>query len=771
MNKMSDYKKYALISFFLGMALFIIPLLSFIAQNGMPFFYWGDFNVQQIPFFVHNHQDLHNFSLPEYDFNAGTGHDYIGAYGFYNLFSPFTLLAALLPESTILYIYPFLMMLKMGVCSLNAFIYVSRFCKNHDYAVIGALLYTFSGYQMVNMVFHYMDGIAFFPLLLYALEAAVTEKKRGLFAAVVAVCAFTNYYIFAIEVIFLVIYFLVRLTDSSFRINIKDFICLAIESIIGIMAAGIVMLPAIYSLMENPRFTDSVEGITNLLVYETPWRYLRILQSIFIPPDVQGYTNFFPDFKGEYPHGSRWSSQAMYLPLFGISGVAAYIQANKKNWMSKLTFICIIVAFVPALNNLFSLGSTLYYARWMFAPTLIMSLMTACALEKSPEKFKLGLIINAAAAVIIAVFTLIFPMEKLALWENNVYYNNLQKWIQIVLTIIGIILAAVMLFKMKKDDTYSQKILVFTALFAFGFTEINLLFGLGEERRPLEMADRFTAYPSEYADTDYGFRFAGSELYCNINLMSDNMDVYTFNSTINPSLNDYCTAVDIYDQDLFSTPASLDLLSAKYIVSGSKLDSSVPQELIDTLTHIESKDGYSLYENPDFIPMGFCYDYFISEEELFRLDAEARNAFMLKAIVIEDTESASGYLEKISSDEIRPLTENEISDQCRKRAEAAAHSFKTSDDRCTAEITLEQPELVFFSIAYSDNFTAYVDGQETDIIRANIGFMAVPVSAGTHTIELVYDSPARNIGSIMSVIGLISIAAYWCICNLKKKKV
>ena len=72
-----------------------------------------------------------------------------------------------------------------------------------------------------------MDGIAFFPLLLYALEAAVTEKRRGLFGLAVALCALTNYYLFVIEVIFVILYFLVRLTDETFRIGAKDFFCLA----------------------------------------------------------------------------------------------------------------------------------------------------------------------------------------------------------------------------------------------------------------------------------------------------------------------------------------------------------------------------------------------------------------------------------------------------------------------------------------------------------------------------------------------------------------
>ena len=47
-----------------------------------------------------------------------------------------------------------------------------------------------------------------------------------------------------------------------------------------------------------------------------------------------------------------------------------------------------------------------------------------------------------------------------------------------------------------------------------------------------------------------------------------------------------------------------------------------------------------------------------------------------------------------------------------------------------AEITLKKDNLVFFSVPYDDGFTAYVNGEETDIIRVDEGLMAVSGSGG-----------------------------------------
>ncbi len=764
------YRKYLLLSFALGAALFIIPALSFILQNGFPFIYYGDFNAQQIPFTLSIHKDMRELSIPEYDFNAGTGLDYIGAYGFYNLFSPYTLLYAIIPEGALLYTMPFMIMLKMGVCSVCAFIYISRFCKNSDYAVAGALIYTFSGYQMVNFLFHYMDAISFFPLLLASLEAAVTEKKRGYFGAAAALCAFTNYYIFGIEVIFLILYFIIRLTDKSFRINIKDFFCLAAESLLGALAAGIVLFPALECLLENPRFSSSFESVSDMFLYETPWRYARILQAIFIPPDIQGYTNFFPDFEGGYPNGSRWSSQSLYLPLFGASGVIAYIIKNKKSWSSRLVMCCVIFAFIPVLNSAFSMGNALYYARWMFAPTLIMALMTACALDECTEEFKYGLAASGIFTAALTVFTLVLPMEKLSLWKAGAYYSDPQKWSQIAISLLGTAAGVLIIFKLKRDETYSQKVLAVTAAFVFLFSEANLLFGIGEERYPDMVQASYKNYPSEQFDDNYGSRAAATEFYDNINLIFDKMSIDSFNSTVNPYVMRYCELLGMEKQDISKDFASCCLCSAKVLITQKNKSQSLQPGFSEKFQYIESYEKYMIFENPCFIPIGFCYDYCISEDDLLTLDTEARSEFMLKAMVVEDTNAVSDYLLATDNSEITALSDEEFEAECKKRAAVSAYSFKTDGDSCTAEITVGKPELVFFSIAYDEDFTAYVDGKETEIINANIGFMAVPVSEGTHTVELVYNSTARNIGTVSTISGTLLLAIYCTCLNFRKIK-
>lgn len=762
-NAKASNFKYFILMFALGCGIFLLAALPFASQSDGIFYFYGDFNSQQVPFTV---DFAGGFSVPEFDFNAGTGMDYLNAYSFYNLFSPFTLIFRIFPKNAAVYIFPFVIALKFGFCAANAYIYISRFCRTDAYAALGALLYTFSGYTMVTFVYHYLDALVFFPLLLAALEAAVTEKRRGVFAVAATVCAFTNYYIFGIEAIFLILYFLLRLTDQGFRITRTDFLCLAAETVLGLAAAGIVLVPAVSYMLNSPRLDSHFTGLGDMLLYEPPWRYGRIFQAIFIPSDLQGYTNFFPDFEGPYPAGSRWSSQALYIPVFGISGATAYISTNKKSSFARLMVICAVISLVPMLNSIFSLGNSSYYARWMFAPTLVMACMTARALENDPKRFKAGLIINGAAVAALTLFSFIFPIDKLSMWKTGAYYSHPQKYFQLVFAAAGLIIAALLLFGTKRDGQFPLKMLVMVSAAAFVFTEMTILFGMGDTRYQETAVTAFTESPA-IEESEYGKRICTEENLINRNLIWGIPSTYTFNSITPRGIYDYCSAAGIGTDDLNSSYASQCLMSAKEMIVcrlpvyseedyTEKVGQTIPEEYVPYYI----QEHYAVYENPNFIPIGFCYDSCISEEDFLSLDKETRKTLMLKIMVVEDTDAVSDYLEKTDISKLHCLSNTEFAEECAARAKQSAHSFKTDKNSYTAEITLENPELVFFSVIYDKNFTVYVDGTETEAVKANFGFQAIPVPAGTHTVRAVYHSPERDAGEVCSAVGTGGLAVY-----------
>ena len=78
----------------------------------------------------------------------------------------------------------------------------------------------------------------------------------------------------------------------------------------------------------------------------------------------------------------KWASVAGWLPMFGMTGVIAYLQLKKRDWIKKLICLLILFAFVPVLNSMFQmLNSSIYYTRWYYMFVLILVLATIRAVE------------------------------------------------------------------------------------------------------------------------------------------------------------------------------------------------------------------------------------------------------------------------------------------------------------------------------------------------------------------------------------------------------
>jgi uncharacterized membrane protein YfhO len=78
-------------------------------------------------------------------------------------------------------------------------------------------------------------------------------------------------------------------------------------------------------------------------------------------------------------------------------------------------------------------------------------------------------------------------------------------------------------------------------------------------------------------------------------------------------------------------------------------------------------------------------------------------------------------------------------------------------------ITARTPGLVFLSVPFSVGWHATVDGKPVKILQANLGFMAVPVSAGDHAIELHYTTPGLLSGAIITFVTLAGLVAWWAV--------
>lgn len=159
-------------------------------------------------------------------------------------------------------------------------------------------------------------------MLLIALEERVNNNRRGVFALAVALMAMLNYFFFAGQVVFVLVYFLFRCTCKDFHITRRKFFSIALESIIGVLLSAVLLLPSCLTILENNRVTERLYGM-NMVAYSDRTRIIRIIQSFFMIPDVPARPNLFST------DSAKWASIGGYLPLFGMTGVIGFLGTRK----------------------------------------------------------------------------------------------------------------------------------------------------------------------------------------------------------------------------------------------------------------------------------------------------------------------------------------------------------------------------------------------------------------------------------------------------------
>ena len=363
-------------------AIFFLP---FYILDGGFFHYAGDFNSQQISFYRYMNGFVKGAGYPDSTFAGAPrntfswatdlGSGVMNAYSFYLYGSPFFWLSVLLPQSWLPYMMVPLLVLKFGVAGGGAYLYLRRYVKNANYAVLGACLYALSGFAVYNVFFnHFVDVVALFPYLLWALDEAIYEDRHGLFAFWVAVNLLNNYFFFVGQVIFLCIYFVCKLTAKDFRLTGRKFGHLLWESVLGVAMGCLLLFPAVLSLLQNPRTIDLSSG-WGFLTYSKPQQYLAILLSWVLPPDSPYMTSIWSEGI------IKWTSMTAYLPLCSLAGVVAYWRARQGDSKKRIIAVCMVFALVPILNSAFYALNSSYYARWFYMPVLILAAMTVSAWE------------------------------------------------------------------------------------------------------------------------------------------------------------------------------------------------------------------------------------------------------------------------------------------------------------------------------------------------------------------------------------------------------
>lgn len=777
----------------------IIILLSNVIYNHGVYLYADDYFKQQIPFYFHS-VDVVNRLGVGWDWLTDLGSDFLTSYSFYLSGSFFFWIISWIKGQAIIYVMPIMLALKVSIGACGAFAYIKQYVKNERAAIMGAFLYAFSGFQLTVLVYnHFYDITALFPFLLLAFDSLVKENKRGVFALIVGITAITNYYFFVGIVIFTVIYYIVKCVKKEFAFTLKSFCFIVIESCIGIGMASVILLPTFLLISGANRLGDTLYGI-HLLSYEDYTIIPKLIQSIFIMPDPLSGATLFRSSDGR----NTWTVVSLYLPLFTITGVAVYIKNNSREWISTLLKICFIIMLIPVLNSAFSMFNSQYYARWFFMPVLIMCLATAKSIDLEYD-FKYGIKVEAIGVCALAVIACLpdkvdaEPADLSEMLNPSVQIDKVVKffsmspvpevfWQYIAFALISLMFIWIYDHEKNKDRKILKKIsavMVAFVIITYSVHINNAVFQLGVDgdewynasvgfTPEIEDHDTFRVMHTNNNDSNFSMIWGYMNAGCYHSVEPNESDEFFYHVQGSQRV----MQSDYY----FNDYPVCGLLSVKYIFNastGDDLNVETRPFRLNGYSLYDKQGSYYIYQNDHFVPFGFVYDYCIDDntlENYLNKNLESGNKYqykkyaMLRALVLDkaDIEKYRDYITPLPDNMLDGLNENTYFADCDKRSENVCSSFGYNSKGYCAEITVENPSLVYFSVPCSDGWTAKVNGKDVEIIKAHYGLTAVAVEKGENSIEFTYNTPGLKEGIIISILS-ISLWGIYMIINKKKR--
>lgn len=771
----SRYWRVFGLCFLVAAALFLPHCIADAVWGGGYFHYAGDFNDQQNNFYQYANAFVKEGGTFSWATDLGSG--FVNSYSFYLLGSPFFWLTLWVPSRLMPWMMVPLLCLKMALAGGGGYLWARRWVRNEDWSMVAGCLYAFSGFTVYNIFFnHFLDVVALFPYMLASLDDAVLDGKRGWFPFWVALNLVNNYFFFAGQAVFLILYFLCMLAGRAYKVGPRRFAVLAWETLLGCAMGCVLLIPAGLSLIHNPRTIDPYNGYGYLL-YGNSQQYGAILYSAFLMPDA-------PYFKDMFQEGIlKHTSMTVYLPLVGIVGGIAFCRGRRSHPFTYIMKAGILCAFVPVLNSAFYALNSSYYARWYYMPVLVLCGATAYVLARPhlaghqvPRAWRLVALVTLSAAA----FALVPNTDEDGNFQLGVVDLQPRFWGIFAVSVLGVGLFW-LLWKLSHHRRAWPRVMLAGILafsFLYGTVHLSLTKYPQWQTDGNLIAETYdsVAEIEELLPEDSFYRLDAYGAHNNLGLWFDKSCLQFFNSTVAPSIMEFYPEVGV-TRDVNSKPdvqnyALRGLLSVRYTLVAKDSVEDWNGENLTGWTLCGETDAYQIYHNDNWVPMGFTYEYYVTPEQLETVPQEERAQILMRALLLEEdqVETYAGLLEPLPEEELARRDAETYAADCADRRASAVTSFTATNTGFTARTNYADQELVFFSVPWDAGFTATVNGVPTVVEKVDNGLMAILVPAGEAEIQCTYHTPGLGLSAGISLAGVAVYGVYILLLYRRRKR-
>ncbi len=770
---MMKMKKYGLLKIgVLSAFMMLLMMLPSMLQNHGIFIIRGDYVDQYIPRLIRSREILTS---------GGASWDWFNFLG--NSFNKINILFStnavclLFPSNLIPYAVTYLHLIRVALIAMASYAYFRYMLREEKHAFLGALLYTFSSYTFVNMEFmQFLEALWAFPLLLLSVEKFFRDEKYKyqLILAVFLSCA-SSFYFFVFSTLSFGIYFLCRFFLSEEwkpKRNAKYFFRAVLEYCIGFFCAFLIFAPFLYSLFHSSGSTGDIgnSGISFPNLFVDSGIFSRIF-SVLVP----GASNRFSTFGY-----STWTSRGVYLPIFGISLVlAAFLKKEFPKWARLLAFFGFLCIFIPGICLVFNMFSSASYTRHGYGAVLFLVLVSMLFLEYYDVKAmkKSAWLVLGGLILLLGIYYLMdFVLgshSRISFLLHGRGGEEGTGWVYSVFVLVWSAIMYLCLLGFVYSKEISKRVIpimvVVILIYGCSYTTMNLRSDFLLDYFPESTIDLKTQVERYFVDKpkmedENDYRIDASKQLNNYAYTVKKPSIAIFESVRSAYSDELCDYLNYHNGGVRIFPKDHDnetrtLLGVKYYYDVYPED-KLP--IPDGFTYLKTDNDIDIYQNENFMGMGFSYDSYLSRTEFDKMAENKENCadIMLNTLVVEDEEIP--YVQEF----LKPYQEGQLDSE-----RVFWDEFSMTSDGFSAQVHLEEPEIMFVSAPYEDQgWIAECNGGKLDFIRANVGMIAFRLDEGENEIIFRYQSPVDRIGRYVTCAGWIALLIYVMSLERKRKK-
>ena len=726
----------------------------------------SDTTYVYFPFFKSLARKITSLDFSLWTFEYGLGTNILSRQP--DVLSPFTYLVFVFGLKNIKYGLLLSQVSKIFLCGILCYKYLDLFKFSNVSKIITSYVAAFNGYIMLWGQ-HYFMGMAcvFIFLMLYTSELAIrdTSKLKWLALSSFAIMLI-SFYLGYMIMMFAAGYILLRLLYKYDRKHIKEMFVKAASIIVavftGIAMACVAFLPTMYYTAYNTSRLSSDQSIISRIIECLkslfPREYYHTLASRFFSGSMRGHGDTFGGYINYYEAPQVFFSSLIVVFIFIYFFESVLSKKNSpKNKVFRMLSLAIVgvILLLPIGSYTFNGFSVLVF-RYTFVLLPIFAVWFADGVDRIYKKQLRFPVAEIVFAVLISILAAGFGVR--GYMEDAGSLGMFKLAVAVMLGFLVISVGHVLVRSHRTKMVFAILLLVICSVSVIKEGDITTnrekVRYAESEQVKYPRGNRATSDALEYIESfdDSLFRTEKNyllESWYNDSMLNGYNGISYYNSMVSvnqteimeklwPALFTFGPAYVSFAQDYGNNELAT-VFGIKYVLSENEMS-------IDGYELLDNVSGIYIYKNVNtdsiarFYSSVINYDTYSQDEE---------NQYDLREYMILEGCSET---KKGNNDGYVTVKKPSNSGNIKVEAECNEDGY------------------VYVAIPCDEGWTAYVDGEKTDIQKADIGFSAVRVEAGKHEIVFKYRTPKLMVSAIISIAGLVLFVVLTVYLKKTKKK-